>query len=113
MMSEPFFNETFWIVYQPRYKNSDFAIKDIIHYNSLNSDIYLHIPSMSSQTTQLSFVPERLINNYNHELREIVEKYKNILIDKEITFIKHVEGHKWVLQDIILKIVKSTNDSKI
>jgi hypothetical protein len=113
MTNEPFFNETFWVIYQPNYRNSDFALKDIIHYNSLNDDVYLHIPEMTPKNAQLVFVPERLIEPFDQELIEIVKNYKDILINKEITFIKHIEGHKWILQDMILKIVKSTNDHNI
>jgi hypothetical protein len=106
---KPIIDETYWSIYQ-NYNESNhylcFMLHDIFHFNSLTSTNFLDQRSPYEQLRKsFIYIPEKIIKNNNSKL---FLKNKEILIKKELPFIKIIDDYKWIVDDNIIKEYENT-----
>ena len=106
---KPIIDETYWSVYQ-NYNESNhylcFMLHDIFHFNSLTSTHFLDQRSPYEQLRKsFIYIPERIIKNNNSKL---FLKNKDILIKKELPFIRILDDYEWSVDDNIIKEYENT-----
>jgi hypothetical protein len=106
---KPIIDETYWSVYQ-NYNESNhylcFMLHDIFHFNSLSSTHFLDQRSPYEQLRKsFIYIPERIIKNNNSKL---FLKNKDILIKKELPFIRILDDYEWLVDDNIIKEYENT-----
>ena len=81
-------------------------LHDIFHFNSLTSTHFLDQRSPYEQLRKsFIYIPERIIKNNNSKL---FLKNKDILIKKELPFIRILDDYEWLVDDNIIKEYENT-----
>lgn len=112
-MSEPFFDETFWVIYQTFDGTMDFSLRDIFHYNSLTHDMYLRINDMTPENCQLAFIPERLIVGLDEKSKQAIIGIKDHIVNNKIPFISNTDINVWTLNPLKVKLLEMLYDIRL